>query len=152
MIFSIRCGVISCPCAAPAAREMLSSISVPPRSLTPADKQWRTPSGPSFIQASWVKLGPDGVRHCLSAGVNDLGGTLMDESISRAAGAAHGQETTPQRMGKSITSCGRQPLQRTTLYRHADRSRRDQSFKAPSKRPLQAVRSREDDVLPTICQ
>jgi len=104
------------------------------------------------IQASWVKLGPDGVRHCLSAGVNDLGGTLMDESISRAAGAAHGQEMTPQRMEKIITSCGRQPLQRTTLYRHADRSRRDQSFKAPPKRPLQAVRSREDDVLPTICQ
>jgi FO synthase len=104
------------------------------------------------IQASWVKLGPDGVRHCLSAGVNDLGGTLMDESISRAAGAAHGQEMTPQRMEKIITSCGRQPLQRTTLYRHADRSRRDQSFKAPPKRPLQAVRSREDDVLSTICQ
>jgi FO synthase len=81
-----------------------------------------------------VKLGADGVRYCLSAGVNDLGGTLMDESISRAAGAAHGQEMTPQRMEEIIASCGRQPLQRTTLYRHADQSRRDQSFRAAPKR------------------
>ncbi len=50
------------------------------------------------IQASWVKLGAEGVRQCLSAGVNDLGGTLMDESISRSAGASHGQEMTPQEM------------------------------------------------------
>src|SRR5262249_16138827 len=104
------------------------------------------------IQASWVKLGADGVRHCLAAGVNDLGGTLMDESISRAAGAAHGQEMTPQRMEKIITTCGRQPLQRTTLYHHAERSHRDQSCKSPTKRPLQADRSGEDYVLPTICQ
>ena len=47
------------------------------------------------IQASWVKLGPDGVRAVLRAGVNDLGGTLMNESISRAAGSAHGQEMPP---------------------------------------------------------
>src|SRR5690606_9944341 len=44
------------------------------------------------IQASWVKLGADGVAACLAAGVNDLGGTLMNESITRAAGASHGQE------------------------------------------------------------
>ena len=60
------------------------------------------------IQASWVKLGGEGVRHCLSAGVNDLGGTLMDESISRAAGAGHGQEMTPQRMEAIIRVAGRQ--------------------------------------------
>jgi FO synthase len=82
------------------------------------------------IQASWVKLGAEGVRHCLSAGVNDLGGTLMDESISRAAGASHGQEMTPQRMEDIIASAGRRPRQRTTLYRPADRDRRDQSFAA----------------------
>lgn len=68
------------------------------------------------IQASWVKLGPDGVRHCLEAGVNDLGGTLMDESISRSAGASYGQEMTPQRMEEIIRAAGRLPRQRTTLY------------------------------------
>src|ERR1700716_4312964 len=47
------------------------------------------------IQASWVKMGPDGVKTCLRAGANDLGGTLMDETITRSAGAAHGQEMTP---------------------------------------------------------
>jgi FO synthase len=91
------------------------------------------------VQASWVKLGAEGVRHCLSAGVNDLGGTLMDESISRAAGASHGQEMTPQRMEEIIGSCGRTPFQRTTFYRRADDRRRDQSFQAPPKRPLQAL-------------
>jgi FO synthase len=68
------------------------------------------------VQASWVKLGPDGVRALLSAGVNDLGGTLMNESISRAAGAGHGQELAPERMERVIRSAGRTPRQRTTLY------------------------------------
>jgi len=80
------------------------------------------------IQASWVKLGADGVRHCLEAGVNDLGGTLMDESISRAAGASHGQEMTPQRMEEIIRSAGRQPRQRDTLYRDAGAERRARAF------------------------
>jgi FO synthase len=91
------------------------------------------------VQASWVKLGAEGVRHCLSAGVNDLGGTLMDESISRAAGASHGQEMTPQHMEEIIVSCGRTPLQRTTLYGRADADRFDQSFRARPKRALDAV-------------
>jgi FO synthase len=68
------------------------------------------------IQGSWVKLGPEGVRTCLDAGVNDLGGTLMNESISRAAGAAHGQEMTPAMMQALIRSAGRHPRERTTLY------------------------------------
>ena len=68
------------------------------------------------IQASWVKLGPEGVAVCLRAGVNDLGGTLMNESISRAAGAAHGQEMTPAMMEDLIHKVGRRPRQRTTLY------------------------------------
>jgi FO synthase len=93
------------------------------------------------IQASWVKLGADGVRYCLSAGVNDLGGTLMDESISRAAGASHGQEMTPQHMEDIIAACGRTPLQRTTLYRRADQYRHDQSFQAAPKRPLAAIQT-----------
>jgi len=68
------------------------------------------------IQASWVKMGPEGVKSCLRAGANDLGGTLMDESISRAAGASHGQEMTPAMMEEIIRSVGRAPRQRTTLY------------------------------------
>jgi FO synthase len=68
------------------------------------------------IQVSWVKLGPDGVRQALAAGVNDLGGTLMNESISRAAGSEWGQEMPPERMEELIRSAGRVPRQRTTLY------------------------------------
>ncbi len=68
------------------------------------------------IQVSWVKLGADGVRACLQAGVNDLGGTLMNESISNAAGAEHGQEMSPAKMEAVIASIGRQARQRTTLY------------------------------------
>lgn len=68
------------------------------------------------IQTSWVKMGHDGAVACLSSGCNDLGGTLMNESISRAAGAAHGQETAPAIMNALIRSAGRKPKQRTTLY------------------------------------
>jgi FO synthase len=68
------------------------------------------------IQASWVKMGPEGARACLRAGVNDLGGTLMNESISRAAGASHGQEMAPGMMEELIRSAGRRPRERTTLY------------------------------------
>ena len=68
------------------------------------------------IQASWVKLGPDGVRQALAAGVNDLGGTLMNESISRAAGSEWGQELPPEAMEDLIRSTGRVPRQRTTTY------------------------------------
>jgi FO synthase len=71
----------------------------------------------SNIQVSWVKMGEDGVRAALSAGVNDLGGTLMNESISRAAGAAHGQEWPPEQMERVIREAGRLPMQRDTLYR-----------------------------------
>ncbi len=68
------------------------------------------------IQASWTKLGHEGVRACLRAGVNDLGGTLMNETITRAAGASHGQETSPEEMEAIIRSVGRNPVQRTTSY------------------------------------
>ena len=50
------------------------------------------------IQTSWVKMGPDGVKACLDAGANDVGGTLMNESITRAAGAVHGEEMPPAEM------------------------------------------------------
>src|ERR1700753_15612 len=69
------------------------------------------------IQTSWVKLGDEGIAACLQAGANDLGGTLMNESISRAAGAEHGQEMSPDQMDGVIAALGRQPEQRTTLYR-----------------------------------
>jgi FO synthase len=73
------------------------------------------------IQASWVKMGPDGAKECLRAGANDLGGTLMNESISRAAGASHGQEMTPERMEELIRSVGGRPRERTTLYAESTR-------------------------------
>jgi FO synthase len=68
------------------------------------------------IQTSWVKLGKEGVKLCLAAGANDLGGTLMNESISRAAGTQHGQELAPAEMRAIIRSLGRTPQQRDTLY------------------------------------
>ncbi|MCX7143268.1 MAG: 5-amino-6-(D-ribitylamino)uracil--L-tyrosine 4-hydroxyphenyl transferase CofH [Proteobacteria bacterium] len=76
------------------------------------------------VQTSWVKLGPEGVKACLRSGANDLGGTLMDETISRAAGASHGQEMTPARMEELIRSIGRSPRERTTLYGDSTRSGR----------------------------
>jgi FO synthase len=68
------------------------------------------------IQASWVKMGLDGLKVCLNSGVNDLGGSLMNESISRAAGASHGQELSPDAMEILIREAGRTPRERTTLY------------------------------------
>jgi FO synthase len=82
------------------------------------------------VQVSWVKLGPDGVAAALRAGVNDLGGTLMNESISRSAGAEHGQEFPPERMEELIRSTGRVPRQRTTLYDDAAAERQVASFGA----------------------
>jgi FO synthase len=89
------------------------------------------------IQASWVKLGLDGARAALRAGANDLGGTLMNESISRAAGASHGQELRPEGMEATIRSIDRAPRQRTTLYGDAPPERCTASFgAAPLAEPL----------------
>jgi len=68
------------------------------------------------IQASWVKLGFGGARQLLNAGVNDLGGTLVDENISRAAGASHGQEVSESDFAALVEPLGRRLEQRTTLY------------------------------------
>lgn len=84
----------------------------------------------SNIQASWVKLGSEGVSLALRAGVNDLGGTLMNETISRAAGASHGQEMSPEVMEGLILANGRKPFQRNTLYGAAPAERRNASFEA----------------------
>jgi FO synthase len=83
------------------------------------------------IQTSWVKMGLEGAQACLRAGANDLGGTLMNESISRAAGASHGQEMPPERMEAAIHALGRAPRQRTTLYGTPDPERTRLSFGAP---------------------
>jgi FO synthase len=83
------------------------------------------------VQVSWVKLGAEGVAAALRAGVNDLGGTLMNESISRAAGAEHGQEFPPEAMEALIRANGRVPRQRTTLYADAPPERVAASFGAP---------------------
>ena len=87
------------------------------------------------IQASWVKLGPRGVRACLMAGVNDLGGTLMNESITRAAGAGFGQELPPARMEALIASAGRLPRQRSTTYGEPDQRQVARSFHAADLQP-----------------
>ena len=102
----------------------------------PLWRKGRTRSGPTFreallmhavgrialhplvpnIQASWVKLGADGVALALEAGANDLGGTLMDESITRSAGGVHGQELDAAQLTALAQSIGRPARQRTTLY------------------------------------
>lgn len=82
------------------------------------------------IQASWVKMGREGVAACLNAGVNDLGGSLMNESITRAAGSDHGQEWAPAQVEAQIRTAGRKPRMRTTLYADASQQRRDAAFAA----------------------
>jgi FO synthase len=88
------------------------------------------------IQTSWVKMGPEGVRACLDAGANDLGGTLMNETITRAAGAAHGEEMPPAAMEAAIRAAGRNPKQRTTLYGDVAADRIDASFAAGDLTPV----------------
>lgn len=88
------------------------------------------------IQASWVKMGPRGAQALLMAGCNDMGGSLMNESISRAAGASYGQELNPKEMENLIYSIGRIPQQRSTLYGIANSSQVEKSFVAAPLRGL----------------
>ncbi len=76
----------------------------------------------SSIQCSWVKLGADGAAAMLKAGCNDLGGVLMNESISRAAGASHGQELTVESLADIAKAAGRTLRQRTTLYGRVEKA------------------------------
>jgi len=87
------------------------------------------------IQASWVKMGAEGVKLALAAGANDLGGTLMNESISRAAGATHGQEMPPAAMDALIRAIGREPRQRSTLYGAARPPQVERSYRAAPLAP-----------------
>jgi FO synthase len=68
------------------------------------------------VQCSWVKLGDVGVRSVLAGGVDDLGGTLMEETISRMAGSEHGSARTVVELTALAASVGRPARQRTTLY------------------------------------
>jgi len=88
------------------------------------------------IQASWTKMGRSGVSQLLAAGVNDLGGTLMNESISRAAGTRHGQELPPEDMDELIRQCDRIPVQRTTLYGRPQSDRVSCSYGASELLPV----------------
>jgi FO synthase len=72
------------------------------------------------IQVSWVKIGLTGALQLLNAGCNDMGGTLMNENISRAAGAAHGQAMTPQTFAQFAERLGRRAEQRSTDYRRVE--------------------------------
>ncbi len=88
------------------------------------------------IQTSWVKMGTDGAAVCLRAGANDLGGTLMNESITRAAGAEHGEEFPPAAMEALIEGLGRTPRLRTTLYADAGTERRRAALAAAALEPV----------------
>ena len=90
------------------------------------------------VQASWVKLGVAGAQAALRAGANDLGGTLMNESISRAAGAEHGQEFPPEGMEAAIRAIGRDAAPADDALRHAPDGAVARSFGAA---PLGASRS-----------
>jgi FO synthase len=87
------------------------------------------------VQASWVKMGPDGAGLCLDAGANDVGGVLMNESITRAAGAMHGQEISAADLERLIRQQGRTPRQRSTLYGPVAPERRSAAMRDSSLSP-----------------
>src|SRR6185312_16356362 len=89
------------------------------------------------IQTSWVKMGVEGAKVCLQSGANDLGGTLMNESITRAAGAEHGEELPPDAMERLIADLGRTSRIRTTLYGDAGTERHDAAHAAKALQPIQ---------------
>jgi len=88
------------------------------------------------IQGSWVKMGFDAIRHLLQAGVNDLGGTLINENISRAAGAEHGQAVTADDFAQMLAPLGRPLVQRSTLYERVDPSERRGTLTQRRRIPL----------------
>jgi len=88
------------------------------------------------IQVSWVKMGTAGAAYVLNAGANDLGGTLMNETITRSAGAQHGQELAPAQMEALIEGLGRTPRLRTTLYDDAGEARRAAALAAEPLTPV----------------
>jgi FO synthase len=107
----------------PTAREALLLHAVARLALHPLVRN---------IQTSWPKMGRMGAVASLSAGCNDFGGTLMNESISKAAGGSNGDELPPRDIEALIRKSGRVPLQRTTLYSQASAERVAASFNAPA--------------------
>ncbi|ADP84052.1 bifunctional FO biosynthesis protein CofGH [Pseudofrankia inefficax] len=93
----------------------------------------------SNIQCSWVKLGTDGCRAVLAGGVNDIGGTLMEETISRMAGSQHGSRRSIEELEDVATGAGRPPRQRTTTYGEVPRERFDAARVAPNRTALPLV-------------
>jgi FO synthase len=102
----------------------------------------------SNIQTSWVKMGREGALWCLGSGANDLGGSLMNETITRSAGASHGEEVPPKEMDSLIQRIGRRPLQRTTLYAPAPKHRIEASYTSEPLRPTVNTPAREFHVDP----
>ncbi|HET7876423.1 MAG TPA: 5-amino-6-(D-ribitylamino)uracil--L-tyrosine 4-hydroxyphenyl transferase CofH [Methylomirabilota bacterium] len=98
--------------------------------------------GPTFrnIQASWVKEGPKLAQHLLACGANDLGGTLINESISTSAGASYGQLVPPAELRRLIREAGRVPAQRSTVY---DRLRMYEREEEDDDSPLDHVSDAE---------
>jgi len=88
------------------------------------------------VQASWVKLGSDGVRVMLQSGVDDLGGTLMEESISRMAGSQHGSAVTVHELASWAAAAGRPVRQRSTLYGEVSKERSERSTRTGGVLPL----------------
>ena len=68
------------------------------------------------IQCSWVKLGPEQCTQVIHGGVDDLGGTLMEETISRMAGSIYGSRKSVEELETRVRAAGRRPRQRTTTY------------------------------------
>ena len=81
-------------------------------------------------------MGPEGAAACLASGANDVGGTLMNEFITRAAGAAFGQEMTPIALERLIRKAGRRPRQRTTFYGPVPEERLAAGFADCEMRPM----------------
>ena len=107
----------------------------------------------SNIQVSWVKMGREGIQACLQAGANDLGGILMNESITRAAGGKMGQKMSPAQMEEIIRSIGRIPSQRTTLYQSVPQERQLVARNARELQPIVLTPSkryaRKSSAIPT---
>ena len=100
------------------------------------------------LQASWVKMGLEGATEALRWGVNDLGGTLMEENISRMAGSQHGVRLEPEQLIAAARAAGREPAQRTTLYEIVetyvtDARRWSWSSRAPAAASWSSCRSPE---------
>ncbi|KAK9857972.1 hypothetical protein WJX84_000526 [Apatococcus fuscideae] len=88
------------------------------------------------VQASWIKMGPERAIQLMNVGCNDMGGSIMNETISKAAGASHGQELPPEKMEALIEAAGRRPQQRTCIYEHPPLGQREKSFFAAPLAPL----------------